>query len=133
MIYALDTNIVSYYLKGLYRIDEKFDEILAAGNCIVIPPITLYETLRGLLAVKAMVKLDIFGSICRQLGLKEMELSDWVQAAKLYAELKEQGQPMHDSDLLQAAFCLNNKYTLVTHNLKHFSHIRALLVVDWVE
>jgi len=133
MIYALDTNIVSYCLKGFYQLEQKIDGVLAGGGYIVIPPITFYESLRGLLAAKATKKLDAFLLLCRRLGQSEMERPDWELAALLYAVLKRKGQPMHDSDLLQAAFCLRNKYTLVTHNMKHFDHIEELSVVDWVE
>ena len=133
MTYALDTNIVSYCLKGLYQLDARIDSVLAAGNYITIPPITFYESLRGLLAANATMKLHLFLELCRRLGQSEMERPDWEAAAKLYAVLKRKGQPIHDSDLLQAAFCLRNRYTLVTHNTRHFRHIDDLSVVDWVE
>jgi tRNA(fMet)-specific endonuclease VapC len=53
-------------------------------------------------------------------------------AAKLYAEMKAFGHPMSDADLLQAAFCLHNGFTLVTHNTDHFSHLTKLAIIDWV-
>ncbi|GHV08786.1 hypothetical protein FACS189485_20690 [Spirochaetia bacterium] len=40
--------------------------------------------------------------------------------------------PMSESDLLQSAFCMQNKYTLVTHNIRHFVHIEYLSLEDWV-
>jgi predicted nucleic acid-binding protein len=132
MIYALDTNIVSYCLKGLFNLEEKIDDTLAEGNHITIPPITFYESLRGLLAVKATTKLMMFHMMYSQLGQSKMEEPDWVRAAKLYADLKQKGRPMSDSDILQAAFCLRRGYTLVTHNIKHYDHIEELDVIDWV-
>jgi predicted nucleic acid-binding protein len=40
---------------------------------------------------------------------------------------------MGDHDLLQAAFCLRTGYALVTHNVKHFSHLTNLVIDDWVK
>jgi tRNA(fMet)-specific endonuclease VapC len=133
MIFALDTNIVSYALKGLFALDSKIDRILEEGNQIIIPPVTFYESLRGLFAVDATSKLNAFNLMCRQLGLVDMEQADWVQAANLFARLKKIGHPIEDSDLLQAAFCIRHRYTLVTHNTKHFAHIADLSIADWIE
>jgi len=55
---------------------------------------------------------------------------DWVRAAKIYAE--NLNHPMSESDLLQAAFCLQNGYTLVTHNTRHFEHLQNLPLEDWI-
>jgi tRNA(fMet)-specific endonuclease VapC len=133
MIYALDTNIISYCLKGLFELDQKIDQSLVAGDQFVIPPVTFYESLRGLLAVGATTKLKAFMFMCQRLEQSELEHADWVQAAKLYAGLKPKGQLIADADLLQAAFCMQRNYALVTHNVKHFSCFEGLMVCDWAE
>ena len=44
MIYALDTNTVSFFLKGEGNIDQHFqEEIIDGGNPYVIPLIVYYE------------------------------------------------------------------------------------------
>ncbi|GHV42230.1 hypothetical protein AGMMS49546_20160 [Spirochaetia bacterium] len=119
--------------KRAYSLDEKINQLLLLeGNYIVIPPLTLYETLRGLFVDNAIKKLALFNTMYRYLGQGEMEEADWVQAARLYAQCKQSGHPMGDGDLLQAAFCIRHGYTLVTHNTKHFSHLANLSIEDWV-
>jgi predicted nucleic acid-binding protein len=38
-----------------------------------------------------------------------------------------------EDDILQAGYCINHGYTLVTHNLKHFEGIPGLQTIDWVK
>ena len=42
MKYALDTNIITYYLKGNGKILDKVDEAAENGN-IIIPPFAYFE------------------------------------------------------------------------------------------
>jgi tRNA(fMet)-specific endonuclease VapC len=133
VIYALDTNIVSYCIRKQYGVNEKIRQVLKNKITIVIPPITYYETVRGLYAVKARKKTEIFNRMCEEFVSEEMVREDWIEAARVYAALIQTGHPMDDHDLLQAAFCLRNGYTLVTHNTKHFSHLTNLVIEDWAE
>jgi tRNA(fMet)-specific endonuclease VapC len=53
-------------------------------------------------------------------------------AAELYADLRKQGQPIDDIDLLIAGTAIANELILVTNNRKHFDRITQLEVEDWV-
>ena len=128
--YVLDTNIVSYCLKGLFELERKIESVLNNGDKIILSPVTFYEILRGLYAVKANRRLALFTALSQHFEEKDIVKDDWIKAAKLYAE--NLAHPMSESDLLQAAFCIRNKYTLVTHNTKHFQHLSNLLLDDWV-
>jgi tRNA(fMet)-specific endonuclease VapC len=133
MTYALDTNIISYCIRRQYGIAEKIRQVLKEQTPIIISPITFYETLRGLYAVNAARRIEIFNNLCQNLTQKELDHEDWLEASRLYADMVQQGHPMSDSDLIQAAFCLRNGYTLVTHNTKHFIHVSALSMEDWAK
>jgi tRNA(fMet)-specific endonuclease VapC len=133
MRYALDTNIISYWLKGLYNLERKIETELDVGNPVIIPPVSYYEIMRGLYADNSAHKLRLFESMCEQLGQCSMGKSDWICCAQLYAKCRKNGQPMNESDLLHAGFCLRRGYVFVTHNTRHFSHIADLMIVDWVE
>jgi tRNA(fMet)-specific endonuclease VapC len=130
--FALDTNIVSYVLKGLYNLENKITAVFEDENLIVIPPISFYEIVRGLYANNAYKRLELFSRIFQEFVQTRMERADWIQAARLYADCIRTGHPMADDDLLQAAFCLRHGYVLVTHNVKHFEHIAQLPFEDWV-
>jgi tRNA(fMet)-specific endonuclease VapC len=132
MIYALDTNIISYWLKGLYNLEKKFEIEFDRENSIIIPPISYYEILRGLYAVDSKNKLKSFEVMVDRLGQGRMEKADWIKTAEVYARCRKIGQTMAESDLLQAGFCLQHGYVLVSHNSRHFSHITDLNLEDWV-
>jgi predicted nucleic acid-binding protein len=66
------------------------------------------------------------------LGQCDMERADWIRAAYLFAECKATKHTMEGSDLLQAAYCLQHGYILVTNNARHFNHLKSLTIEDWV-
>ncbi|GHU18346.1 tRNA(fMet)-specific endonuclease VapC [Spirochaetia bacterium] len=130
---ALDTNIISYWLRGLYNLEKKLEIEFDRENSIVIPPITYYEILRGLYFVDSKNKLRYFELLCNRLGKDNMEKADWIKTAELYARCRKSGQTMEESDLLLAGFYLRHNYILVTHNTEHFSHIADLDLEDWIK
>lgn len=52
---------------------------------------------------------------------------------RIRAQLEQQGNRLEDMDLLIAATALANDYTLVSHNIRHFSRIPGLKLEDWTE
>jgi tRNA(fMet)-specific endonuclease VapC len=112
-------------------LEEKFEYVLEESHLIIIPPVSYYEILRGLYANNSSGKLGLFEMMCNRLGVQDMNRADWIQAAHLYAESKKNGTPMEDPDLMQASFCLQHRYVLVTNNVKHFDHIHDLSIDNW--
>ena len=62
-----------------------------------------------------------------------MTFNVWLCAARIYAELYTKRFTITDADILIAAFCMENGYTLVTANIKDFENIDGLQIVNWVE
>ena len=131
MIYALDSNIVSYMLKNDYDVIARYRQVFDDGSNFVIPPIVFYEVQRGLLAKKLNKKLATFNVLCQKIKQAEFDMSVWQKAAQIYALLSQQGNPIDDADIFIAAFCLVNDYTLVTNNTRHFKYIIGLKFVNW--
>jgi tRNA(fMet)-specific endonuclease VapC len=52
-------------------------------------------------------------------------------AAKIRAELEQQGTPIGQMDVLIAGTAIALQATLVTHNIKEFSRVSGLTIVDW--
>ena len=123
MIYALDSNIISYMLKGNERVYSHYVSALKHGNPCVLPLIVYYEVLRGLMANDAKKQMSIFENFITAIDIVELSLSDIVTAASIYTYRKKHGTPIEDSDLLIAAQCVTKDYTLVTNNTKHFKGI----------
>jgi len=57
----------------------------------------------------------------------EVDIAIWKRAASIWAALRKMGKIVGDADILIAACCLENGYTLVTYNTKHFIDINGLL------
>ena len=131
MIYALDSNIISYLLKDDATVYSRLNKAIDDGSRCVIPPVAYYEVKRGLLAVNATTKAIGFDQLCRDLGVGNMSKHTWNEAARLHALHRGKGQLVEDADFFIAAFCLVNDYTLVTHNIRHFEHIIGLKFVNW--
>jgi predicted nucleic acid-binding protein len=61
----------------------------------------------------------------------EVNTAIWKRAASIWAMLRKMGKTVGDADIIIAAYCMENEYTLVTHNTKHFIDINGLLINDW--
>ena len=136
MIYALDANIISYFLKGTGEVEECFDrEIIRAGNTYVIPPVVIYELRRWLHdnptpnLLKFAKELDALYRSVRNRA--EMSAASWEKAAEIYIELKQKGKLIDEADIFIAAYCIVNNYVLVTNNTRHFERIAGLKHVNW--
>ena len=131
MIYALDSNIVSYMLKEDADVIAHYRQAFDGGANFVIPPIVFYEIQRGLLAKNLKKRLSKFSALCQKIGQVDFNSLVWEKAARIYASLSQQGKPIDDADIFIAAFCLVNGYTLVTNNVRHFEHIGELKLMNW--
>jgi tRNA(fMet)-specific endonuclease VapC len=60
-----------------------------------------------------------------------------IEAAMIYgplrASLERQGVPIGEADTRIAAVALSRGLTLVTGNVRHFSHVSGLVVENWLE
>lgn len=64
-----------------------------------------------------------FANTCQILPLTPQSI---IYSAELYADLRRQGTPVDDTDLLIAGVALEYNLTLVTNNLRHFGKIQRL-------
>ncbi|MDR0908372.1 MAG: hypothetical protein LBM77_01275 [Spirochaetaceae bacterium] len=133
MVYAFDTNIISFDIKNLFGIRELIEAVNPNGDEWLVPPISLYEIKRGFYLNNSGQKLEYFNRRFAHTARAKLDVVDFELAAKIYSELIRQGHSPEDDDIFQAAFCINRGYTLVTHNPKHFEHIPGLKYEDWVK
>ncbi|MCL2281220.1 MAG: PIN domain-containing protein [Dehalococcoidia bacterium] len=134
MIYALDTNILSFLLRTKQNPDiaKRFVDEIGQGNDYIIPPMSYYEITWYLLRKKAVAQLHCFESLYQSSFAKtSMDESDLLMAAKIKANLEEHGKAICDADIFIAAYCIVNDYTLVTDNTRDFERINGLKFVNW--
>ena len=135
MTYALDSDIISYFLKNNRDIQEKLRNIIYENHVYSIPPLVYYEVKRWIILKNATKQLQEFKKLYEKSVKNEMTLEIWEKAVELYARLISRGTPIgkdgKESDIFTAAFCIVNDYILVTNNTKHFENIEELKTVNW--
>jgi tRNA(fMet)-specific endonuclease VapC len=133
ILYLLDTNIVSYYIRRSSSVlEDRVSDALQRHNC-AISTLTRAELRFGQTGMSADDKRHslITGFLLRLPNL------DWTpQAADHYAEirahLKNQGRPIGEIDTQIAAHALAENLVLVTHNTRHFERVPGLTMEDWM-
>ena len=130
MKYALDTNIITYYLKGDEKILDKVDKEAENDN-IIIPPFAYFEVKKWLLAVNSKNKLEAFEKLFEKCGIDAIEKEILDFSLSIYIKLRKNGITIDDGDLLIAAYCIQNNYILVSNNQKHYEKIENIQVVNW--
>jgi predicted nucleic acid-binding protein len=130
--YALDTNIITYYLKGDKNIINRVTEETDNENCIIIPPMAFYEIRRWLLTINSNKKLLLFETMCSLSGIGSINREILEAASMIYSDLQKTGIAVGDNDILIAAYCIHYDFTLVTNNEKHFSRIAKLKTINWL-
>jgi len=131
MKYVLDTNILTYYLKGNEKILSKVDKEAENDN-IVIPLFVYFEIKKWLLAVNSKVKLQAFEKLFEEFGINTIDKETLDMSLSIYIKLRKDGIVIDDGDLLIAAYCIRNDYILVSNNLKHFGRIENIQIVNWI-
>jgi tRNA(fMet)-specific endonuclease VapC len=130
-IYALDSNIISFYLKGNTAVIENIEKAISEDNSIVITPIAYYEVKRGLLLINATKQLSKLETLCELFPVGE--LGDYLleDAINIYVQERRANRNTEDADIFIAAFYIHHNYTLVTDNTRHFQGILELRLANW--
>jgi tRNA(fMet)-specific endonuclease VapC len=141
MTYALDTNIVSDFLKGSPKVTARLGAVPLA-DAVVITSVVWFEVLRGRVAsvltdadatqlraaddrfVADRKRLDRFPSL-----YFTPEVGNHFDRLRANKKLKRIGR----EDLLIACFALAHNATLVTRNLKDFKLVPGLAVENWAD
>lgn len=132
-LYLLDTNILSYFIKGinpaLTRRMAKATQAQTIATSVICRAELRYG--QGLMAHddKRRTTVDLL--------LLELPALPWtVAAADSYGEikalLKQRGIPIGEMDTQIAAHALAEDLILVTHNTRHFKKVPGLKLEDWM-
>ena len=129
MVFALDTNIISYAMREEGGVADQM-RTLGPAN-LALPAVVVFEARFGLLRASRMRQLVAFEAltgVMRQLDF-DTEAAD--HAARIRLQLETAGTPIGLADLLIAATARRHGCTLVTHNTREFSRVPGLLLEDW--
>ncbi len=135
MIFAFDANTISFLLRPSNNPDlkERFKaHIIQEEQPYVFPPLAHYEVLWNLLLKKASKQIQDFNELYQN-AFEEPNISkeDITLASQIKANLLKRGVSVGHMDIIIAAYCIGNGYTLVTDNEKDFANIEGLQYVNW--
>ncbi|MGD0567907.1 MAG: type II toxin-antitoxin system VapC family toxin [Candidatus Sulfotelmatobacter sp.] len=130
--YLLDTNIVSYIIKGNFpHVRERLSKVPIREVGISI--ITEAELRFGVAKMPHAAKLGI---VVEEF-LRRVEVLVWDSIAaqnyaRIRAALEERGEPMGNLDLMIAAQALAAEAVLVTND-RAFRRVKGLRIEDWTK
>lgn len=130
MKFVLDTDTVSYYLRGEGRVAEHL--AAATRGQVALTIVTVFELWRGArmagFGERRIGELRTFlGSFVHlPLGTREAE-----RAAEITARLEVEGTPIGRLDTLIAGIALVANAAVVSRNGAHFGRVAGLQVVNW--
>ena len=132
--YLLDTNILSYFIRGNHPALMRRMVTAMQAQTIATSAICRAEIRHG----QALMAANDKRHKPINLMLLELPALAWTADAadrygEIRAQLRQQGAPCGEMDTMIAAHALVNKLTLVTHNTRHFERIDGLALEDWTE
>ena len=132
MKYALDTNTLIYFFKGMGKVDQKL--LAKMPGEVLIPAVVLYELETGIAKSQAPAKRrDQLNELLKVIQVIPFDATSARIAADLRADLEQQGRMIGPLDNLIAASAIAAGAILVTRNVSEFSRIAGLAVENWFD
>ena len=132
MSYVLDTDTVSYYLRGEGRVGERLKA--TPRPLVFISTVTVFELWRGAklagFSERRTLQVRDFLNTFNHLPLSTRAAE---AAAELTVRLEQQGTPIGRLDTLIAGTALVANAAVVSRNVGHFGRVAGLKVVNWYE
>jgi tRNA(fMet)-specific endonuclease VapC len=129
-MFALDTNTLVHFFKGLGRVKERLLSVSPAD--VAIPSVVLYELEVGIAqsnqSSKRRTQLD---ALLAAVVILPFDTAAAKQAAEVSSSLRKTGTVIGPMDTLIAGIALAHGATLVTHNAGEFRRVRGLKLEDW--
>lgn len=130
---VLDTNIISYFLKGQIAVVNKLRQYNQFHDKLTFSLLTYYEIKSGLLYRDARNLLNHFEELADENEILPLTLTTMNLASQIYVDLRKQGLLIPPVDILIAATAIEHNYLLITANTKHFENISGLAHENWAE
>lgn len=129
-MYALDTNTVIYFFKGMGNVATHLFNV--PPREIAIPAVVLYELQVGIAKSNAPEKRsNQLNELLTVVSVLPFTAHETAITARIRGALEKAGTPIGPLDTMIAGIALANQATLVTHNTKEFSRIDGLQLEDW--
>jgi tRNA(fMet)-specific endonuclease VapC len=128
--YLLDTNTCVFYIRGKYKLNEKFKAV-GFEHCY-ISEITLAELKYGAeCSDRVAENKQLIDEFAKEINILPV-FDSFDIYAKEKARLRRSGNLVDDFDLLIASSALFHHMVLVTDNVKHFTRISSIQIENWI-
>jgi len=127
---VLDTDTISYYLRGSQSVKDKFLEYQYELASTTINYAELMYGLKKRDNKKYLPKVEL---IFDNIKIYDFDKKSATVFSTLKANMQIKGIVVADMDLMIASIALANGEKLISNNLKHFSKIELLDLESWVE
>ena len=127
----LDTDIVSFFLKGYPKVVTEVEKTFDQYGYLNISIMTYYEIMNGLLFKDAKRQLKGFEELLLSCKILLVDTEIALIAAKIYAQLRQKNKAIGHSDVLIGATAIHHHLKIVTNNQGHFSRIPDLELDNW--
>ena len=131
LTYMLDTDTVSFSLRGVGRVAQRLLEHLPSECCL--SSISLAELRFGVARRKSRKLRTLVDTFADSVQVVPFDNAAAAAFGELAAELFARGAPIGNFDTLIAAHARSLSLTLVTNNLKHFGRVPGLRLENWVD
>ena len=129
-MFALDTNMVIYYLRDTGRVGHHLREYSPLE--IGVPAIVRYELEAGAGRGKHSARQrKILAGLFRDMRSLAFDDAAAKAASEVWAELGSRGTMIGQLDAQIAGTAIAHRATLVTHNTAEFKRVPGLKIVDW--
>ncbi len=129
-MYALDTNTVIYFFKGMGRVGGQL--LATPPSEVVLPAVVLYELEVGIAksssSKKRRAQLD---QLLQTISILPFAREQARASAEIRARLEKLGTPIGPLDTLIAGTALQAGATLVTRNVEEFGRVPNLSTENW--
>ena len=129
--YLLDTSICVFLFRNNHEVAQRLNKI-GHKRCFISDVVLAelrYGAYKSNRTEENLKLIDDF--------VKEVKVLPFADSIDTYAQeklrLKNEGKPIEDFDLLIGCAAKAAGLTIVTHNVKHFSHIKGVDIEDWIK
>jgi tRNA(fMet)-specific endonuclease VapC len=131
--YLLDTDVISFYLRGQVSVVQRVMQYLQYHPQLELSVMSYYELRRGLVQIGATRRLQALETFVAQCRVWEVSAEVAREASLIAGSLTAAGNRLDDADVLIGATARTLGIGVATGNVRHFSRIPKLEVVNWIE
>ena len=130
MIYMFDTNTISYLIRGSsLALKTRFES--EAPENLAVSVVVYAEILYGIKKISGDKIASKIKTFLANMRFVDFNVDAAVMYAKIRTELEKSGTPSDNMDILIAASAMAEGAVLVSHDIRHFSKIKGLILEDW--